>query len=76
MCALSKINKIAYLYAACVLLFFNTGGKFHPVSNFTNFQFSKLHTLTQVVRSYICTLEVEYTMCLLSTSIKLYYITI
>ena len=41
-----------------------------PIFNFQSY------TLTQVVHSYICALEVEYTMCLSSTSIKLYYITI
>ena len=40
---------MAYVYATCVVrvTIFSTGGKFRPVSNFT-----ELHTLTQAARSY------------------------
>ena len=40
---------MVYVYTACAarVTIFSTGGKFHPVSNFT-----ELHALTQAVRSY------------------------
>ena len=40
---------MAYVYAACIVRVttFSTGGKFQPVSNFT-----ESHTLTQATRSY------------------------
>ena len=39
MCELSNINKMAYFYTACVTIF-STGGKVHPISNFTYTFFS------------------------------------
>jgi len=46
---LTTLTKIAYLYAACAVhvTIFSTGGKFHPVLNFT-----QLHALTQVIHFY------------------------
>ena len=42
-----KLNNINILHSLCSVTIFSTGGKFHPVSIFT-----QLHALTLVAPSY------------------------